>query len=153
MHKQRGVTITDAILSLLILSVGILGTIKYSTISKKANIASMQRAEAIVLAQDKIESYRRYSTLATTVGATAYADIATGSDTVTGESAVFTRTWTVTDNTSSNYKTVSISVTWTTADNSSESVNLVTSISEIDPDNSGELFATSSTTLSPSSSN
>lgn len=137
---HAGFTLIEVSVAMFVLAVGILGVGKMQAEISKNNSIAKQRTEAAVLAQDKIERLRNFSVLITTTGKRAFSDITTGSDSISGTNANYTRSWAITENTTPAYKKVSVSVTWTSAENSNESINLSSIIGKTDPIYSAKLF-------------
>lgn len=139
-----GVTLTEVMIAVFIFAVCLVGLAKLSGSLFTINNYAQQRTEALNFAQQKIAQLKNFATIDTTAGYNAYQDIVTGSDTVSGVNATYTRNWTVTENTSVGYKTVTVTVSWTTQDNSSKSVSVNSIIGRNDPGTSGTLIKASS---------
>lgn len=138
--RQRGFTILESLIALVIILVGILAITRLQTTQISAGASSKQRTEATLLAQQVIENFRAYTTIATSVGATAYADIATGSDAVAAAGTNYARTWTVTAKTGPEHKLIVVTVNWP-ASGKTEAVTLTTIIAPLDPALSGRLIS------------
>jgi hypothetical protein len=91
------------------------------------------------LAQAKLEALRNFQVLNTTTGNFAYQDIISGSETITNNSAIYTRSWNVVTNSIPAYKTVTATVSWTDHNNSAQTVILSSVIGASDPAKSGQL--------------
>ncbi len=135
--KQKGGVLIEALISAAVLSVGILAITKMQTTMARSSIDSNQQNKAIILAQEKIEELRNFSTKA------AYTNLSNSSDTLSSKDTTYTRTWSLTPNTDPNYKAVQVAVAWTTATNESKSVQLNSIIADHDPMDSARLFAIS----------
>ncbi|HLB55760.1 MAG TPA: hypothetical protein VJK30_00315 [Coxiellaceae bacterium] len=118
-RSHRGIAILEVLIAAFIFAAALLSLLQFqSTLLQNRGLLS-QQGEAFQLAQDKMESFRNYTTL------TAYNNIASGSSVVNGITATFTITWTVTayPNTTNSTtavdfdtrKDVRIVVTWTDA--------------------------------------
>lgn len=140
--KIRGYYLLEVLIAFLIIGVGILALLHLHSVVSTNITLNKQRIEAATLAQDKIEEFRNYQKLLTTSGYTAYQDItsSTSAQTVTGTSATYNQSWTVTTNTNPDYKIVTVTVSWTSQLNTAESVRLSTIIGENDPAASGRLL-------------
>ena len=149
MQKNAGFSLVEALIAFLILSIGIAGAAKYQSYLIQNSALSKQQTEAVLLGEQKMEDFRSYETLNTTSGKFAYADIVSGTDTVTGESAIYTRTWTVTSNTSPTYKTVAITINWT-SQGVVQSVSFTSFVAGVDPTTVGKLVLNSSVPASAS---
>ena len=140
MPRSRGFTILEALIAAAIAIIGVLALTRLQTTQVSAGDASRQRAEASLLGQQVIENLRAFSTVPTTSGATAYADIAAGSDSVTSEGVAYARAWTVNAQTGPDRKLVTVTVTWT-RQGKTETVTLATLIAPADPAVSGKLIS------------
>lgn len=144
----KGTTLIEAVVALLILSVGFVGVAMLQGQLAASNTLAKQRSEAATIAQDLIEEYRSFGELTTTAGYTAYSDIASGNDTVSGVNASYTRTWAVVENVNPNYKTVTVTVSWTGATRDAQSLSLSTIIAGSDPVDVAN-YEYTTTTISP----
>lgn len=140
MRRARGFTILEALVAVGIILVGVLALTRLQTTQVSASDASRQRAEASLLAQQVIEGFRAFSTVPAVSGATAYADIASGSDSVTAGGVAYARAWNVDAQTGPERKLVTVTVTWN-AKGRSETVTLSTLIAPSDPALSGRLIS------------
>lgn len=138
MRKQRGLSLIEILIALLILAAGVIALAKYQGDMVRNRAEVNQQNYAMELAQDKIENLRHYEVITTTAGKKAYDDIVNGTSSVVGVSATYTLTWTVTDNVSPPYKTVRVTVTWTDSTNTSRTITLDTVIGKVDPVTSGK---------------
>jgi len=133
--QNRGFTLIEALVALLILSIGLLGLARYQSVTLKSSGDTKARTEALAIAEQTIEQLRNFSTEA--------AFDAIASDTmgtaVTGSNAVFTPTWVVSNfTTPAQYKQIVVTVTWNDSSGNSQSVQLVSYIGRNDPAESGE---------------
>jgi type IV pilus modification protein PilV len=135
--NQKGVTLIELLVTLLILTIGIAALIKFQMTYFYYYDLSKQRAEAIFLAKAKMDALRAFETIPTTSGKFAYNDIVSGSSTSTGNNATYSINWTVTTYTNPNYKTVNITVSWTDRRNAAKSISLSSIIAQLDPSTSG----------------
>lgn len=141
---SAGFAMVEVLVTLLILAGGLLAVGKFQgTLIENSSLAK-QRTEAVMLGQQKIESLRAYEVLTTTTGKFAYADIATGSDTVNGANAAYNRSWTVAASSSPAYKSIAMTVGWTDNRGGAQSASLATLVSSSDPALSGSLIAIAS---------
>ena len=138
--RPRGFTILEAMIALAVILIGILAITRLQTTQVSAGDSSRQRIEASLLAQQVIEGMRAFSTVPTTTGATAYADIAAGSDSVASGGVSYARSWTVTAQSGPERKLVAVTVAWT-AKGRQETVTLSTMIAPADPAVSGRLIS------------
>ena len=140
MRRSRGFTILEAVIAAALAVIGVLALTRLQTTQVSASDASRQRAEASLLGQQVLENLRAFSTVPATSGATAYADIAAGSDSVTSEGVAYARAWTVNAQSSPDRKLVTVTVTWT-RQGRTETVTLATLIAPADPAVSGRLIS------------
>ena len=57
-HTQRGVTLLEVLISILVLSVGLLGYAGLQTVSMKNNTSAFQRSQATMLTYDIVDRMR-----------------------------------------------------------------------------------------------
>lgn len=140
--RQRGVSLMEAVVALAVMGFGMLGVAAMqSSLRANADIAR-QRAEAVRLAQEALESYRTYSVVATTAGKVAFDDISTPAATeIAGTNATYTRSLTVSATGSFNVKTVQVAVDWVDRGNAAQQVLLASQIHRTPPELAGALIA------------
>ncbi|EGV16521.1 hypothetical protein ThimaDRAFT_4290 [Thiocapsa marina 5811] len=125
-RHQRGFTLVEALIALVILSFGLFGLMQLQARVMAGTSASKTQTIAANLAQQKIEELR----------VTPYADIDgdNGEPDVIhageGGTTAFARNWSVTEETSPTYKRISVTTSWTNADQNPESVTLSSFIAE-----------------------
>ena len=124
--KQRGFTLIEVLVTALILTTGLLGTLGLATGVIRGNFFSKNLTSATAIAQTQLEAVqnRGYVNATTTIFPAAAVIITMGN-------VNFSRTTTITaDAPSSNMKTVSVTVTWTEANNAARSVSLQTILAQ-----------------------
>src|SRR5882724_1080271 len=130
---QRGISLIEALIGLLVLSLGLLGmTHMQSTLRSHADL-SRQRIEAVRLAQHEIERLRGFAS------STAYADIASLQATNTLRPTAFTLRSSVDDGRTGTIKTATVDLQWTDRSGTSQAVALGTSLAGTLPVYSGIL--------------
>jgi Tfp pilus assembly protein PilV len=132
-NKENGLTLVGAMIAMLILAVGIVGIIQLHAVVIRNKAIAAQHSEALVLAENKMVEFRKFSKITTSAGFTAYSDIVSGSSSVTRNSVTYSLVWTVTDVLSPPHKVISISVSWTDSTNTLRTVSLSSHVSPIDP--------------------
>lgn len=139
-RSQRGFSLLEALIALLVMSFGMLAIAGFQlNVSRNSDLAR-QRAEAVRLAQDRLEELRAFEQITTQVGRRAYNDIVTQASTnVTpaNSNTTYARTTTVT--TAGELKVVTVSVAWADRANDTHTVSLNSVISESDPARVGGL--------------
>lgn len=131
-RRMGGIALIEPLVAIIITGAGLLAVAKFQANLIEGGGQGRQRAEALHLAQDKLEALR----------ATAYDSIADGSDTAasqTVKNATYSRSWDET--TTSNYKTVTVMVNWTDQNNTAQSLALAGIISSHDPSGSGVIIS------------
>lgn len=108
LNIQKGIGLIEVLVTTVVVSLGLL-----SIASMQGNFLSESgenkaRAEAQIFAEQKIEEFRNTAT------EVQYANLASGTDTKTGQNAEFSRAWTVVDLTTPDRKSIVVTVTWTT---------------------------------------
>lgn len=138
--KQQGIGLIEVLIATVVVAVGLLAVASLQGDFMSSSGTSKTSAQAIKLAEAKTEEFRNNSTL------TGFTAVASGTDTVAGGNATFTRTWTVTaltnadGSTDPTRKKIVVGVTWPPA-TANESVNIVSQIAWLNPGNSS-LYAT-----------
>jgi len=144
--RNRGFGLVEILVTLGVLSVGILGVTTLHGVIARQSSDNKARSEAMSIAQSRIEEMRNYTNDAGTLAEfnTLYADTVgyANSASVQGISADFTRTESI--STSGSIKDVSIMVSWTNASGDSQSVALSTDFSFISPRKVGDTALESS---------
>jgi len=135
---QRGISLIEALIALLVLSLGMLAVGKLqSHLRLHADIAR-QQSLALRLAQEDVERLRAFSVVAAASGARAYADIATTS-TIAEEATRFVLTRQIADVAGLRAKSALVQVAWADASGAAQQTTLNTLISGSEPALSGAL--------------
>ncbi len=135
-----GFGLIEILVTLGVLSVGILGvTVLHGTVTRQST-ENKSRAEALAIAQSRIEDLRNYTGDASTLAEfnTFFANTSgfANSASVTGTNAVFARTEQIAA--SGDLKAVTVRVTWSDSDNVTQTVDLNTRLSFIPPRSIGD---------------
>lgn len=131
--KQAGMGLIETLLILLFVSIGIVALVNYQHYLSYSADNAQQQFDATILANKQLETMRDFQVMSTTVGYSAYADIASGTSNVTLGNTAYAVAWTVTTNTSPAYKTINVTVTWTNRFSNSQSVQLSSRVAGVDP--------------------
>ena len=84
-HGSAGITLIEALIALLVLSLGMLALVQVQSTLRYNSDVAKQRSEAVRIAQENMESLRAYGRLAATTGYKSYTEIASSGPTnVTG---------------------------------------------------------------------
>ena len=146
-HHQRGVTLLESLIAMLVLAFGMLSFVALQGKLRQSSDVSKQRSEATRLAQEDLENFRAYGQMTAAADATrtgaifSYADIAaaTAQKTVLATSVVattnaaYTLTRTVATSAVADFRDVTTTVSWTGRSGDLETVTLRTTVSEMDP--------------------
>lgn len=133
--SQGGFSMIEVLVAMLIVPIGLLGVAKFQSSLMIVSAETKTRSQALYAATSKIEELRAFA------NNTDYGLIASGSDTIAasaGSNAALTRSWTITDVASPNYKIILVNVGWTASNNQADSVSLTSYISMADPVASGK---------------
>ena len=137
--RESGVSLIEAMVALAVMAFGTLALIGVqATLRQNADIAK-QRAEAVRIAQQRVEQWRGVTSLDPVAGVD-YADIVdTGPTTIAGLNATFSRTETVQTSADPRIKTLTVDVTWTDRTNQAQQVRISSSIGGVAPQLAGSL--------------
>jgi len=139
-QPQRGVSLVEALVAMAVMAFGMLAVVGLqATMRLNADVAK-QRSEAVRIAQEAIEDWRDFSTIPTTAGRTAFADIGSMAATAvtgytTNTSYMLTRTVTP----GQGNDAVQVQVSWEDRAGQTQSVSLSSVIAAADPALSGVL--------------
>lgn len=136
-QRMGGFSLIEALISFVIIAVGMLALAIFHSASLESNADSKARTEAVNLAQARLEALR--SLRDETVFQTTLAS-GTGSDTAAGNHANFARSWTVTRFTPSDRAMVDVTVGWADATGVTQSVKLRSVIAEVNPHQTGRYY-------------
>ena len=143
-RHQRGTTLLEGLVALLVLSLGMLSVGRVqSQLRLNADLAR-QRTEAVRLAQEDLERLRAFSVITATAGARAYADIVNATTTVDAASGYASNTRyqvarSITAAQAPLAKNASVAVTWADRAGTEHQVVLNSVISGSNPAYSGAL--------------
>lgn len=130
-QRQSGLSLLEVLITLTIFSIGLLGLAKLQTELLSTLNLTMQRSQALDLAESKLAELRSYHVIKSTTGLVSYTDIASGTE--RDATNTYQCTWTVTIFTNPDYKKVKVVVQWTSSQNTVEQVELNTIIASLDP--------------------
>ena len=126
LSKTRGFTLIEVLVTALILTTGLLGTLGLATGVIRGNFFSKNLTSATAIAQSQLEAVqnRGYLNATTTFFPAAAVTVSMGN-------VNFVRTTTITnDSPSANMKTILVTVTWAESNNASRSVSLQTILAQ-----------------------
>ena len=126
LSKTRGFTLIEVLVTALILTTGLLGTLGLATGVIRGNFFSKNLTSATAIAQTQLEAVqnRGYLNATTTFFPTAAVTVSMGN-------VNFVRTTTITaDSPSANMKTIAVTVTWAESNNAARSVSLQTILAQ-----------------------
>jgi len=98
--NQKGLTLVEILIGLIIFAIGVLGIVSMQIISVKGGGFSNDMDQAGTLAQDKLEDLKNL----------AYADLNGGSD---NPPPIFSRQWSIAEDVGNSMKTITVTVQWT----------------------------------------
>lgn len=141
MKSQHGGTIIEVLIAAFIFAAALFALVTFQTNLLRDRSLLNQKTYALSVAQDKMQSFRNYTSLAT------YDAMTDGSSTSTDAGAVYTMNWTITSPTDTpTRKNVLITVTWTdatgtaqTTDADSGGIKMDSIIARIDPTETGKV--------------
>ena len=102
--KSRGFTLIEILVGIVILSVALLGLASLMVSTTRNNSSGLQVAEAVNLAQERIEE----------LSVTRWAQLLPGSDKTKGSTGIeYTRSWAFTPDGTGQLMSVTVTITWT----------------------------------------
>jgi type IV pilus assembly protein PilV len=126
LNKMRGFTLIEVLVTALLLTVGLLGTLGLTTGVIRGNFFSKNITSATAIAESQLEAVqnRGYVNATTTIFPASPVTVSMGN-------VNFTRTTTITnDSPTANMKTISVTVTWAESNNAARSVSLQTILAQ-----------------------
>ena len=132
---NQGFSLIEAVISALVLSVALLGLARMQASFLAANAESRLQAQALNLAQEKIEALRDFPNRGVCEEYTG-----TDSDSHAGPNATFTRTWTLSkcpNTVNLNCMEIAVTVSWTDAKGDTQTIDLTSYIACVDPIKAG----------------
>jgi len=151
--KDRGFTLVEALIALVVLSFGLLAIAQFQSKLVSESAYNKARAEAVALAQQKLDDLRNYATqpglvanleaAATPTETDVFPDDVTNGDypttaeSIPGKNADFTRQWNVSG--TGDVKSVVVTVDWNDPKEGDQSVKLETRMTWKNPRGTGDL--------------
>ncbi|MDH3209840.1 MAG: prepilin-type N-terminal cleavage/methylation domain-containing protein [Burkholderiaceae bacterium] len=134
-NKQRGASLLEALITFLLLSVGMLTLMRVQTFLRDSADAARQRSEAVRLAQQDLEQVRGFA------NAAGYGAIAGGvaDVTPTASNTRYTLTRVVQAQVEPGFKTIQVTLSWSDRNGEQKRVQLHSMIAAHDPAYSGAL--------------
>jgi type IV pilus modification protein PilV len=142
-RRARGATLLEALIAMLIMALGMLGIAGMQAKQRAHADVAKQRSEAVRIAQEDIENFRAFGTLASDAGVVnnlAYASVLTNAtgksvlaDTVTTTNATYAIARDIVTSTDPRMKDLRVAVSWVNREGGSESFVLRSMIAGIDP--------------------
>lgn len=142
--RPRGVTTIEALIALVIVALGLLSFIALQARMRLNTDVSRQRSEAVRVAQENMENFRAFGTLAndgSVANNFSYAGVADGasaktvlaSSVSTTTNATYTVTQSVATSTNAGMKEITVAVAWKDRESQDQSVTLRSFIAGVDP--------------------
>jgi type IV pilus assembly protein PilV len=126
LNKMRGFTLIEVLVTALLLTVGLLGTLGLTTGVIRGNFFSKNITSATAIAESQLEAVQNRGYVNATSANFPAAAVA-----VTMGNVNFARTTTITnDSPSANMKTISVTVSWAETNNAARSVSLQTILAQ-----------------------
>lgn len=142
MNKSEvsGLTLIETLLTIVFISMTVISLIRFQNYLSYDSSLAQQTADAVNLAESRIETLRDFQVLNATSGYTDYNAMSSGSSVTTGATCTYTTTWTVTSTTNPTYKTIDVTVSWTDRRGTAQSVRLISRAAGIQPANSATVM-------------
>lgn len=149
-RRQHGTTLIEALIALLVLSLGMFAVARMQTQLRLNSDLARQRSEAVRLAQQDLERLRAFSVIAATGGARAFADIVNATTVVDASTGYasntrYTVARSVSEAAAPNAKNASVVVGWADRAGADQQVELNSLISGGNPAYTGALSVVSAT--------
>lgn len=112
-NDNKGFTLVELFVALLIFSVGIVGVVKLQLAAVASNSFSLQLTQALNIAGDRIERLKNEPLTSVDFSTEASDNPHSPGNVTTREGRSFTPTWTVTAIAGSTSRNVTVNVTWT----------------------------------------
>jgi len=148
-RKQFGFSILEALVAVVIMGFGILSLAGMQASMSRNADAARQRTEAVRLAQEKIEAFRSYTGISSTLvgqGTTSgtalnWSALVNGTESLDSNTtnARYTRTWTLGGSPADPMRGLTVEVGWTDRAGEAQTVSLSSVLSKTDPKDSGFL--------------
>jgi Tfp pilus assembly protein PilV len=147
-HGQRGLSIIEAMIALVIMGFGILSLAGVHGALSRGSEDARHRTEAVRLAQERIETLRSFTGITSTlvngtISTTAanWNALASGVEVLnaTSSNATYTRTWTLSGAATDALRNVQVAVQWVDRGGETRTVTLSSIVSNTDPSDTGFL--------------
>ena len=151
-RSQRGVSLIEALVALLVLGFGMMALVKFDATLANTGALAKQRTEATMLGQRRIEELRAFIDAATYDAYFASGNPVTRTSTVNGENASYAISAKLTDVNQAvggRYAAVEVQIDWTDQKGESHAVNLVSRFARLQVANSGAVLVTAGSTPPP----
>jgi Tfp pilus assembly protein PilV len=137
-RRQRGLSLLEALIALLVLSLGLLAVARLQPQLRQHAELARQRSEALRLAQEDIERLRSFALLAAAPGSRSFADIGAAQRSVDADSGLLTNsryrvTRDIAATATPNAKEVTVTVDWLDRSGAAQQVTLASMIAAADP--------------------
>lgn len=140
---QRGITLIETIITLVILSFGVLALMKLQAFLIEQGTVAKQQSEATNLAQMKIEKLRDFEQITSSNNVKSYNDIASGTENISGSACTYTLSWTVTTHANPDHKVIDVNIDWKDKNNGNHTMALSSIISKFDPATAATIMGSS----------
>ncbi len=110
LRSATGFTLIEALIILVVLSVGLLAIAGFQGRMLASGSSLKARAEALNLAEEKLEEFRNNIVISDFTSLTATSN---ASESIAGNNTTFTREWVIADATGPTRKNITMQVTWT----------------------------------------
>jgi Tfp pilus assembly protein PilV len=145
MHRQQaGVSLVEALVALVIMSFGMITLIGLQSTMRLSADVARQRSEAVRIAHSEAERLRSFTTMVTTTGQLAYADVGATTSPIqingSATNTTFELSREVTTTTNPDTKTLQVRVQWLDRNGQTQTVVLDAAVAGLDPALSGSLF-------------
>lgn len=145
MHAHaRGFSILEALIALVLVAFGLLTLMGVTMKLARSEDVARQRGEAARLAQERIEAIRSYTQIDTSATTLAWADLASGNDSIVNSddystNTTFNRSWQLLGATTDPMRQLRVTVNWLDRTNTAQTLSYGTVISQTDPKDVGSL--------------
>jgi len=117
-NKPSGISLIETLISMCVVCIGALAVVNLQSKLLQNTTQVGQQAEALLLAEDKLESLRNIASI------NQYEELTSGSDKKASTNTNFIRNWYVQNYNNPTYKSITVNVSWLKANGTAQNISL-----------------------------